>query len=187
MTIYLVLSTTGRENNISHVTVSLENPFSAPLRITQISSTVTSHGILLGSIHTNTDFLSAPHSTTESPILDLDMNFDPAALFTVTRALAVEAGLDPAPLDGIVQLGGIQYLSLGDQPPVKRQDSSVFVYVSSSCKGDYILTTCSGFNLPSFVQTAFKKLQSDVQITSELSIGRLSGQTYLSQTDMDFS
>lgn len=55
------------------------------------------------------------------------MNFDPAALFTVTRALAVEAGLDPAPLDGIVQLGGIQYLSIGDQPPVKRQDSSVFV------------------------------------------------------------
>lgn len=71
--------------------------------------------------------MSAPHSTTESPVLDLDMNFDPAALFTVTRALAVEAGLDPAPLDGIVQLGGIQYLDIADQPPVKRQDSSVFV------------------------------------------------------------
>lgn len=54
------------------------------------------------------------------------MNFDPAALFTVTRALAVEAGLDPAPLDGIVQLGGIQYLNIANQPPVKRQDASVF-------------------------------------------------------------
>lgn len=55
------------------------------------------------------------------------MNFDPAALFTVTRALAVEAGLDPAPLDGIVQLGGIQYLMTTGQPPVKRQDPSDFV------------------------------------------------------------
>jgi hypothetical protein len=125
-----VLPTTGRENNISHVTVSLNNPFTAPLRITKISSTVSSHGIPLGVIETDTDFESAPHSTTQSPVLNLDMNFSPAALFTVTRALAVEAGLDPAPLDGIVQLGGIQYLSISsDQPPVRRQDASVFKFV----------------------------------------------------------
>lgn len=121
-----VLPTTGRENNISHVTVSLSNPFTAPLHITRISSSVTSHGIPLGAIETTTDFRAAPHSVTESPELELNMNFDPAALFTVTRALAVEAGLDPAPLDGIVQLGGIQYLTTTGQPPVKRQDAGVF-------------------------------------------------------------
>ncbi|KAJ3567055.1 hypothetical protein NP233_g6616 [Leucocoprinus birnbaumii] len=162
-----VLSTTGRENNISHVTVSLNNPFTAPLQITRISSNVTSHGIPLGTIETTTNFESAPHSTTQSPLLDLNMNFDPAALFTLTRVLAVEAGLDPAPLDGIVQLGGIQYLSTTtDQPPVRRQDASVF----------------RGFELPTFVQTAFKKLTSDVELSTDVTIGEYKTTLQFTQT-----
>ena len=107
----LVLPTTGRANNISHVTVDLVNPFTAALRITQISSTVSYEGITLGTINTTTGFSAPGKSTTTSPTLDLDMNLDPAALFTITRSLAVKAGLDVAPLDAIVQLGGIQYLS----------------------------------------------------------------------------
>ena len=61
------------------------------------------------------------------------MNFDPAALFTVTRVLAVEAGLDPAPIDEIVRLGEIQYLSVSvDQPPPgRRQDANIFTSVDS--------------------------------------------------------
>lgn len=31
----------------------------------------------------------------------------------------------------------------------------------------------SGFDLPTFVQTAFKKLQSDVHLVSEVSIGKI--------------
>lgn len=30
---------------------------------------------------------------------------------------------------------------------------------------------CSGFELPKFVQTAFKKLQSDVQLTTDVTLG----------------
>ncbi len=61
------------------------------------------------------------------------MNFDPAALFTVTRALAVEAGLDVAPLDQIVALAGIQYLPITgstkrDVPVVKRDNIFTYVY-----------------------------------------------------------
>lgn len=83
------------------------------------------------------------------------MNFDPAALFTVTRALSVEAGLNVAPLDSIVQLGGIQYLTTtGNQPSTERR-GSIF----------------SGFDLPTFVQTAFKKLQSDVELSVDVTIG----------------
>lgn len=127
----LVLPSTGVENNISHVTVSLANPFSAPLQITKVSSTVTSFGISLGSISQVVDFTSLPKSTTPSPELNLDMNFNPAALFTLTRALAVEAGLNVAPLDQIVQLGGIQYLPIiQNSPPSKRQDN-IFSSVSS--------------------------------------------------------
>ncbi|KAG6813669.1 hypothetical protein H0H92_008517 [Tricholoma furcatifolium] len=151
-----MLSTTGVTNNISHVTVSLVNPFSAALDITKISSTVTSFGIPLGTINADVNFTSAPNSTTESPTLNLDMNFDPAALFTVTRALAVEAGLDVAPLDAIVQLGGIQYLTITGDAPTSSRRANIF----------------DGFNLPDFVNTAFKKLQSDVNLTVDVTIGR---------------
>ncbi|GLB37240.1 putative protein of unknown function (DUF3712) [Lyophyllum shimeji] len=161
-----VLSTTGRSNNISHVTVSMVNPFTAPLRITKISSTVKSFGIPLGTIETTTNFESAPKSTTKSPVLDLNMNFDPAALFTVTRALAVEAGLNVDPLDGIVQLGGIKYLSITGSPPKLKHRANVF----------------TGFNLPAFVHAAFKKLRSDVELAVDITIGEYQTTLQFTQT-----
>lgn len=45
------------------------------------------------------------------------MNFDPASLFTVTRELAINAGMSTVALDGIVALGGIQYLRTTGVPP----------------------------------------------------------------------
>lgn len=57
------------------------------------------------------------------------MNFDPDALFTVTRALAVQAGLDVAPLDSIVQLGGYHYLSTSAASPVTKRQANLFKLV----------------------------------------------------------
>lgn len=37
----------------------------------------------------------------------------------------------------------------------------------------------SDFNLPKFVQEAFKKLQSDVELTADVTIGKLFDQKYL--------
>lgn len=121
-----VLPTTGVANNISEVTVNLVNPFTAALAITQITSTVTSHGISLGNIATTTNFTSAGKSTTTSPQLAFNLNFDPAALFTLTRVLAVEAGEDTTQLDGIVQLGGYSYITAttADAPPSRRELAS---------------------------------------------------------------
>ncbi|CAA7259257.1 unnamed protein product [Cyclocybe aegerita] len=161
-----ILPTTGRENNIAHVIVSLENPFSAPLTITKVTSTVTSFGIPLGSIEQEVTFNLAPKSTTESPSLNLDMNFDPSALFTVTRALAVEAGLDVAPLDSIVQIGGYQYLSTtsASKREITERQSDLF----------------QGFDLTTFVGNAFKQLKSDVQLSTDVTIGEY-------QTTLTFS
>lgn len=57
------------------------------------------------------------------------MDFDPPTLFTLTRVLAVQAGLDPAPLDGIVALGGYSYVTAtnADSTPVNRR-SNVYTY-----------------------------------------------------------
>lgn len=54
------------------------------------------------------------------------MNLDPASLFTVTRALAVEAGEDVAPLDGIVALGGYTYLMTTGPAVSTESDASLF-------------------------------------------------------------
>ncbi|KAJ7668375.1 hypothetical protein DFH06DRAFT_1181491 [Mycena polygramma] len=163
-----VLSTTGRSSNVSHVTVSIANPFTSPLEITSISSTVSAFGVTLGTINSTTKFNNPGKITTTSPNLDLDMNFDPATLFSVTRRLALEAGLDVAPLDSIVQLGGITYLPAAAtaSSPIKR-----------GVRRDNLFT---GFDLPTFVQTAFKKLQSDVELTAGVTIGDY--QTSLSYT-----
>ena len=123
-----MLQTTGRENNISHVTVNLDNPFSAGLKITNIESTVSAFGIPLGTIDSSTNFESQPKSKTTSPDLDLNMNFDPNALFTVTRALAVEAGLDTTQLDGIVELGGYSYLKTTGNPPESSNSRRANIY-----------------------------------------------------------
>lgn len=84
------------------------------------------------------------------------MNLDPSSIFTVTRALAVEAGLNTEQLDGIVQLGGYQYLM------------TTGPNVSTHQRRDNIFT---GFDLPSFVQKAFAGLKSDVELKAEVSIG----------------
>ncbi|KAI9463679.1 hypothetical protein BJY52DRAFT_1404720 [Lactarius psammicola] len=153
-----VLPTTGHENNITHVSVALVNPFTAGLLITGIRSTVSTHGISLGTIETSTNFTSTGKSTVTSPNLDLDLNMDPAALFTVTRLCAVAAGLGTEQLDAIVQLGGYQYLQVtggNSSGATKRRRDNLF----------------TGFNLPNFVDTAFKQLQSDVQLEADLQIG----------------
>lgn len=100
------------------------------------------------------------------------MNFDPASLFTVTRALAVEAGLDVDPLDGIVQLGGIKYLSVTGNPPSLKRRDNLYTQVPSQVPAQLRLTCIySGFNLPTFVQRAFKQLKSDVKLSADVTIG----------------
>lgn len=120
--------------------MSLVNPFTSSLVISQVTSIVTSHGIFLGKIGGPTNFSAAGKSTTKSPTLGLDLNFDPPSLFTLTRILAVDMGLDPTQLDGIVKLGGYSYVTAttADAPPTRRdviprdniKRSNIYTYVS---------------------------------------------------------
>ncbi|TFY72142.1 hypothetical protein EVG20_g865 [Dentipellis fragilis] len=164
-----VLPTTGYENNISHVSVNLVNPFTADLDITDVQSTVSYRGIRLGDIQTATNFSSKGKGVTDSPALNLDLNMDPPSLFTVTRLLAVEAGLGTDQLDGIVQIGGYQYVDA---------DSNTD---AANSRRDNIYT---GFNLPNFVDTAFKKLTSDVELTVGFSVGDFSTTLQYTQNDL---
>lgn len=146
-----ILSTTGIQDNIAHVQVKMTNPFSADLQIASIQSNVSAHGINLGSIKSTTKFTSQAKSTTNSPDMDLAMNLDPSSIFSLLRALAVDGGLSTEQIDGITELGGISRVQTAKK--VKRAN------------------TFTGFDLPSFVDAAFKNLVSDVTLTAGVTIG----------------
>ncbi|KAG8833980.1 hypothetical protein FRC17_009762 [Serendipita sp. 399] len=148
-----VLPTTGHGNNIAHTQVTLNNPFTSGFTITSVESKVQYRGIQMGTIRQDTTFAAAGKQATTSPNLDLDLNLDPATMFTVLRLLAGEAGLPTEQLDGIVALGGYQYT----QPVAKR---------SLTPRGPY-----SGFDLPSFVDQAFAVLKADIGLNSRITIG----------------
>ena len=151
-----ILDTTGITNNISHVTVALANPFTADLGVTSIKSTVTSHGLVLGTITSNDAFTSDGKATTTSPELDLDMNLQPSVIFSLLRALAVDQGMDTDQIDGIMQIGGIQ--------PVQTYG-----------RRDVLVTRniYTNFNLPSYVDQAFSNLTSNVTLSAGVKIGML--------------
>ncbi|KZV76329.1 hypothetical protein PENSPDRAFT_747787 [Peniophora sp. CONT] len=170
-----VLNSTGHSDNITHVTVALANPFTAGLQISQVTSNVSYEGLTLGHINTGTNFSASGKASTTSPDLNLDLNLDPQTLFTVTRSLAVKAGLDTEQLDGIVQLGGYHYLDTTSQ---KREVVEAQIAARSLEKRDNIYT---GFDLPTFVDGAFKKLTSDVELTSTVTIGQYTTELTYSQ------
>ncbi|KAH9835153.1 uncharacterized protein C8Q71DRAFT_764402 [Rhodofomes roseus] len=149
-----ILETTGITNNISHVTVSLANPFTAALQITSIASTVSSHGLTLGTIKSTDAFTSDGKATTNSPELDLDMDLDPAVIFSLLRALAVDQGMDTAQVDGIMEIGGIQLAQTYGRRNVHAKRN---IYTN--------------FNLPSYVDQAFANLTSNVTLSAGVKIG----------------
>lgn len=163
--------------------MDLANPFSAGLKVTGIVSTVKAFGIPLGTISeqagrrdddsTSTDssshstdgyiFAAPAHSTTTSPSLPLEMNLDSRALFTLTRVLAVEAGLDVRPLDGIIAIGGE---GVGYLPGFNAERRDPDLNTEHDTRNLF-----TAFNLPAFVRTAFEQLKSDVELTAGVLIG----------------
>jgi hypothetical protein len=140
---------------------------------------VKSHGIQLGSINQDVSFDASGHSTTTSPDFNLDMNLNPPDIFSVTRKLATLAGLGTDQLDGIVALGGYEYVTTteDDDTPAPSSsatsDSSGDGGSSSKRSGDLKRATnmYTGFNLPNYVDEAFKQLRADVQLSSSVTIG----------------
>ncbi|KAI0686332.1 hypothetical protein BC835DRAFT_1523137 [Cytidiella melzeri] len=179
-----VLNSTGAGNNISHVTVDLVNPFTAGLKITQVQSIVKSHGINLGTIDQAVTIDATGHQTTTSPDINLNLNLNPPDIFAVTRKLAMLAGLGTDQLDGVVALGGYQYTPTtdDDDAPTPSSSNSSENSILTQMRRDTNMYT--GFNLPDYVNRAFKQLRADIQLTSLVSIGDYDTTLEYSQLDV---
>ncbi|KAL8287086.1 hypothetical protein RQP46_004092 [Phenoliferia psychrophenolica] len=194
-----VLPTTGVTNSVASSIVSLENPFTSDLSITNIQSNIThSSGLFVGSIVTPTDFLAKGHTANISPVLDFNLNLYPPDIFTLLRVLAGEAGLPTDQIDGIVKLGGYSYVNTTGTPSlVKRNeldtgaDSIPLALGYESFVGEALSkrelqkrNIYSGFDLPSFVLTAFASLKVDVALVSVLHIGDFTTNLAYSQANV---
>lgn len=123
-----VLDSTGITDSIANSIVSLANPFSSGLTITKISANATSKGIYIANIDQSLNFAALGKATTQSPVIPLSLNLYPSDIFGLLRGLVVQSGQDPAPLDGVVALGGYAYTPTtaanGNTPTVQRRSLS---------------------------------------------------------------
>ncbi|BGP44010.1 hypothetical protein JCM10449v2_008067 [Rhodotorula kratochvilovae] len=190
-----VLPSTGIESDFADSTVSLANPFSSALSVTNIQSNITSYGLFVGSIVTDTNFNAVGRASSDSPTLPFNLNLYPPDIFSLLRALAVDAGLSTEQLDGIVQLGGYEYVATTPRPGARtRAKRSVLgalelpgamggvgagngttedglVFTQESKRGLAKRNIYTGFDLPSYVLEAFAGLEVDIDLLSAVNIG----------------
>ncbi|CAM0140812.1 hypothetical protein VKS41_008089 [Umbelopsis sp. WA50703] len=145
------------QTNVASTSVTIANPFSAGLSITQVKAAVTYAGMPVGNI--DADISSNPivvggKATTASPGIPITMNLEPASVALLLRMNAQSAGLDLQPIDALLTMGGFNVQGQEHLDP----SPSLF----------------TNFNISSFVEQAFANLHVDLQLASVVNIGQYS-------------
>ena len=190
-----VLNTTGIQDDVANSIVSLNNPFTSGLKITNIKSNVTSHGLFVASIDTDLDFSAGGKATTNSPAIPLHLNLYPPDIFALVRALAVQSGQDVKQLDGIVELAGYTYSKTtnanNDIKPSKRslREEELEAEQEAEMVQAHLLSKrktnmYTGFNLVNFVQKAFSVASANLEIVSMTQIGEYESALTFSQQNV---
>ncbi|WFD32817.1 hypothetical protein MSPP1_003868 [Malassezia sp. CBS 17886] len=209
-----VLNTTGIADDVAHSQVTLANPFTGGLTITQIQSNVTSHGIFVASIDAPMHFDAPGKAVTPSPQIPLHLNLYPPDIFGLLRALAVQSGQSAQQLDGLVRLGGYTYTRAtsadggggagesgrrarradegvvwdADEGRGRRADEGTAPGDDGAAPRPHVArrdaNLFTGFDLPSYVHRAFKVLRADLSVMSQATIGTYSVPLQFSQHDV---
>ncbi|GJN94719.1 hypothetical protein Rhopal_007810-T1 [Rhodotorula paludigena] len=200
-----VLPSTGVDNNFADATVNLANPFTAQLDVVNIQSNITSFGLFVGSIVTNTNFDATGRANSDSPTLPFNLNLYPPDIFTLLRSLAQEQGLSTEQLDGIVQIGGYEYVATTPNPApsrgtAKRAKRAIGAihsheaderalsgggaedWAPESAHGLVKRNIYTGFDLPSYVLQAFSGLEVNIDLLSAVRIGEYTTSLAYQQT-----
>lgn len=194
-----VLASTGNKDDVAQTIVSLDNPFTSPLTITHIKSNVTSHGIFVATLDTDTNYNARGKGTSQSPLLDLHLNLYPPDIFALVRAYAKDAGLDVRPLDGVVAIGGYTYSKTTDantpqgnqgNSPSRRSTELELTDESNELTSvDHVLhkrktNMFTGFNIVDFTDKAFASALVNLEIMSASNIGDYQTELTFAQTDV---
>ncbi|KAH8549288.1 hypothetical protein BGW37DRAFT_469259 [Umbelopsis sp. PMI_123] len=153
----LTVYTNTVQTKVAGTSVTIANPFSAGLSITQVKAAVTYAGMPVGNI--DADISSNPivvggKTTAASPAIPITMNLEPAAVALLLRDNAQSAGLDLQPIDAMLTMGGFN------------------IQGQQQIQGTAALF--NGFNISDFVIKAFTNLHVDLQLSSVINIGQYS-------------
>ncbi|KAG1472252.1 hypothetical protein G6F56_001650 [Rhizopus delemar] len=149
------------------VKVSIANPFSAGLLVTQVMAATTFKGTPIGNINqdiSSTPFVIPGHSTAESQDLSMAMNIEPAAIALLLRQLAVDSMMDTRALDALFALGGFHVAGQQDV----SASSSLF----------------ANFNISDYTLQAMRALKVDLSLSSGILIGQYSDKLDFSQKNV---
>ncbi|CAO3627218.1 unnamed protein product [Cunninghamella blakesleeana] len=150
----LVVPETAPQTGVVNVAVTIANPFTAGLAITKVVSAATYKGMPVGNIDqdiSSNPYVIGGHATTASPLLNMNMNIEPAAIALLMRSLAVDANLDTRALDGLLGMGGFHIQGQEDVDPTP----DLF----------------KGFNISDYTMKAMSALKTDLQLQSTLVVG----------------
>ncbi|KAI7907912.1 uncharacterized protein BX663DRAFT_492385 [Cokeromyces recurvatus] len=149
------------------IQVTIANPFTAGLSISKVISAATFLGMPVGNIDqdiSSNPFIIPGKSAAKSQTLLMSMNLEPAAVALLLRTLAVQANMDTAVLDALLNMGGFSIEGRESITP----DSSVF----------------SNFNISDYVLNAMKALKVDLSLSSTTAIGEYVNDLAFSQADV---
>ena len=192
-----VLESTGITDDVAQTQVSLDNPFTSPISITHIVSNVTSHGLFLASLDTDTQYDASGKGISKSPLMNLHINLFPPDLFALVRRYALNAGESVEQLDGIMKIGGYTYSETTDantQPTGSSGNQRR--YIEDKETGPETLeereralvkrkqNMYTNFNIANFVDKAFTKAAVDLDIVSTASIGDYETKLSFVQSDV---
>ena len=181
-----VLDSTGNKDDVAQAVVSLSNPFTSSLSITHIISNVTSHGLFIASLDTDTQFNAGGKKVSQSPLLDLHLNLYPPDIFALVRDYALDAGLDVMQLDAIVKIGGYTYSDTTNANSLKKHKNGKRHVLDggtlrsedsgNSFRAGHELekrktNMFTNFNIVDFTDKAFSKAQVNLNILSTCNIG----------------
>ncbi|KAJ2957138.1 hypothetical protein NQZ79_g7101 [Umbelopsis isabellina] len=155
------------QTTVAGTSVTIANPFSAGLSITQVKAAVTYAGMPVGNI--DADISSNPivvggKATAPSPSIPITMNLAPASVALLLRENAATAGLDLQPIDALLTMGGF------DIQGQQHIDATPALFQS--------------FNISDFVIKALANLHVDLQLESLLNIGQYSDTLSIVQTNV---
>lgn len=174
----LILDSTAVVNNIADAVPSVANPFTAQINLKGSKGQASVLGLNVGRVDaTNLENAvvipsrSNPDRASDQA-LPVSVVFDqPNVIFGLMRGLVVQSGQNPAPLDYLMNVGGIK-------PVGVKQNANIQSLSLRAAPFD-------GFSLPRYVMTALATARADVNVNVDVLIGDYALSTPFQQSNVN--
>ncbi|KAL1915516.1 uncharacterized protein VTP21DRAFT_6640 [Calcarisporiella thermophila] len=166
------------QTSVAQTLVNISNTFTADLQLNSIQAVVTQFGQPVGTLDVaDQQIVIKGKSTQSTPGLPLKMNLEPTAIIVLLRGNAVDKGLNVAPLDALLKLGGYE---IGDAKGKRRRRRRSVSRRALMRRGVF-----DGFNISEFVLKAMAQLRVDMDMKAKIQVGEYQTSIHYQQSAVD--